>query len=69
MIDHFSFITDQHSRVPEAAKARCWPLVETDVRPDVVLRTCLLQRTDLRTIDMQALRSEAMEKRVVVYGS
>ena len=66
MIDNFSLITDQHSRVPETAKARFRSLIEPDVRPDVVLRTSLLQRTDLSTIDVQALRSEAMEERVVV---
>lgn len=69
MIDNFSLITNQHRRVPETAKARCRPLVEADVRPDIVLRTCLLQRTNLRPIDVQALRGEAVEERVVVYGS
>jgi hypothetical protein len=69
MIDNFSLITDQHSRVPETAKTRLRPLVEPDVRPDIVLRTRLLQRTDLRSIDVQTLRREAVEERVVVYGS
>jgi hypothetical protein len=69
MVDNFPLIADQYSRVPETAHTRFGPFVEPDVRPDVVLRTCLLQRTDLGTIDVQALGSEAVEERVVVYWS
>jgi uncharacterized protein YcgL (UPF0745 family) len=66
MIENFPLIADQYSRVPETANTRFGPLVEPDVRPDIVLRTSLLQRTDLGTIDVQALGSEAVEEGVVV---
>jgi hypothetical protein len=69
MVDHFSFVANQYSRVPKTPKTCFRSLVEPDVRPDIVLRARLLQRTNLRTINVQALRSEAVEKRVVVYGS
>lgn len=67
MIDHLSLITDQYSRIPETANTCRRSLVEPDVCPDIVLRTSLLQRTNLGPVDVQALRSEAMEERVVVY--
>lgn len=66
MVDNSPLVIDQYSGVPETANTRFGPLVESDVRPNVVLRTCLLQRTDLGTIDVQALRSETVEERVVV---
>ena len=69
MIDYLSLVINQHRRIPETAQARCRPLVEADMRPDIVLRTCLLQRTNLTPIDVQTLRGEAVEERVVVYGS
>ena len=52
MIDNFSLVTDQHSRIPETAETRCRPLVEPDVRPDIVLGTRLLQRPDLGSLDV-----------------
>jgi hypothetical protein len=66
MIDNSPLVTDQHSRIPETADTCSRPLVEPYMSPDVVLRTSLLQRTDLWPIDVQALRCEAMKKRVVV---
>jgi len=66
MVDQFSFVVDQHGRVPETAKTRFRPLVEAQVCPDIVLRARLLQRTDLWSMDVQALRSEAVEERVVI---
>jgi hypothetical protein len=69
MIDYLPLVADQHSRVPKAAKACFRPLVESDVRPDVVLRTRLLQGTDLRPVHVQTFRSETVKERVVVYRS
>jgi hypothetical protein len=69
MVDHFPLVTDQHGRIPKTTKACFRSLVEPDVSPDIVLRARLLQRTDLRTINVQALRSKAVKERVVVYGS
>jgi hypothetical protein len=66
MIDDFSLIADQYSRIPETADTRFRPLVEPYMSPDVFLRTSLLQRADLRSVDMQALRGEAMEEGVVI---
>ena len=69
VVDNFSLVTDQHSRVPKTAEARRRPLIEPNVRPYIVLRARLLQRTDLGSIDVQTLRGEAVEERVVVNGS
>ena len=69
MVDNFSLVADQHSRIPKTAEARRRPLIEPNVRPYIVLRARLLQRTDLGSIDVQTLRGEAVEERVVVNGS
>jgi hypothetical protein len=69
MVDNFSLVTDQHSRVPKTTETRRTPLIEPNVRPYIVLRARLLQRTDLRSIDMQTLRGEAVKEQVVVNGS
>ena len=69
MVDNFSLVADQHSRIPKTAEAHRRPLIEPNVRPYIVLRARLLQRTDLGSIDVQTLRGEAVEERVVVNGS
>ena len=69
MVDNFSLVADQHSRIPKTAEAHRRPLIEPNVRPYIVLRARLLQRTDLGSIDMQTLRGEAVEEQVIVNGS
>lgn len=68
MIPHPTLIINQHRSIPDTAHTRLTPFIETHMTPDSTLLTRVPELRNLRAVDEQRLRSEAVEEGMGVDG-